>query len=111
MSDELGDTLYGFGKSDADYLVSIIPGTGSRDEPIRKGFRFHMILAKTGGSGIAANSSATVYYREPTSTGWADTSTEYTAYNQHPTAAVGNNSIVVLAPINGRWVVVTEFCA
>jgi hypothetical protein len=107
----MSETLYGFGKADADYLVSTIPGAGTREPPTKTGFAFHMLLAKTGGSGIAANSSANVTLRVPTSTGWTDSSITYLAYNQHPTAAVASSTIVVIAPINGRWVVVTELCA
>lgn len=68
------------------------------------------LLAKTTASGIAANSSGIVNLRQPSGSGWADTSIQYTAHNQHPTTAVGNSKIVVIAPIDGRWVVITEFC-
>lgn len=68
------------------------------------------LLAKSGGSGIAANSSATVTLRVPSGGGWTDSAISYTAYNQHPTVAVGNSKIIVIAPIDGRWVVITEFC-
>jgi len=69
------------------------------------------LLAKTTSSGIAANSSGIVKLRQPSGGGWADSTIEYTAYNQHPTEAVGNSTIVIIAPIDGRWVVITEFCS
>lgn len=104
-------TLYGFEKPDSDYLISTIPGAGTRVPPGADGFRPHFLLAKTGGSGIAANSSANVTIRVPTSTGWTDSTRTYKAYNQHPTVAVGNSTIIIIAPIDGRWVVITEFCS
>lgn len=105
------EKLRAFNKQDADYLISTIPGSGTTVLRPEDPFRFHMLLAKTGVGGIATNSSATVTVRVPTTTGWTDTSTEYTAYNQHPTAAVAGGTIVVLAPIDGRWVVIAEMCA
>ncbi len=107
----MADKLYAFNKPDSDYLHSTIPASGNNNVGQIPPQRFNLILGKTTSSGIAANSSGTVYYREPTSTGWADTTLEYTAYNQHQTQAVGNSAIVVLAPINGRWVVITELCS
>jgi hypothetical protein len=67
-------------------------------------------ICKTGGSGIAAASTATVTVREPTATSWADGDAEVTAWNIHPTAAVAADTIIIVMNINGRWVVIWEAC-
>ena len=110
MADE-SEKLYAFGKSDSDYLISIIPGSGTDEVGPRKQKRFQVLRAKTGGSGIAAASSAVCYYQQPTATSWEATIKEYTVYNHHHTASVAANTIIFIVPINGRWSVIYEACA
>lgn len=109
MADESKD-IFGFRRQHANILADIAQAD-STGISHSGGHRFRILECKTGAGGIAANSSGTVYYRKPTSSGWADTSIEYTAYNLHPTAAVGNSTIILIAPINGRWCVIAEMCA
>jgi hypothetical protein len=102
--------LYAFGKADADYLLSIIPGSGTDEVGPRRAPPFCILRAKTGGSGISAASSATCYYERPTSTSWEATTDEYTVFNHHPTASIAADTIILIAPINGRWSCIWEAC-
>lgn len=72
--------------------------------------RFELLFAKTTTGGIPPEDKANVYYRSPTTTGWEDTTDEIEAWNEHETNPVGEFKKVILAPINGRWVVIVEFC-
>jgi hypothetical protein len=67
------------------------------------------IHATAGGSGIAANSSATVTSRYFDGTQWQAGSITYTAYNSTATA-IAANAKLMLFPIDGVWSAV-ETCA
>ena len=108
MSEE--EELFAFNKADKDALLSSISSTGAESTDRGNGYRFRIMLFKTKSTGIPANNKAMCYYREPTETGWADTTVEYEIWNQHQTVAVGNSKIIIAAPINGRLTVITEFC-
>jgi hypothetical protein len=61
-----------------------------------------VLFGKTKSGGLAANSSAGVWVREPTATSWTDTTVEVLAYNES-SAAIAGNVKLILIPINGRW--------
>lgn len=66
------------------------------------------LLAVTGGSGIAGNSSGTVTAKQPASGNWTAGSVTYEAWN--PTGiAIGNNAICIIYPIDAKWVAL-ELC-
>ena len=104
------DKLYAFGKEHADHLLSLCPLDGKVNRHEHGPRRFIPMICKTGGSGIAAASTATVTVREPTATSWADGDAEVTAWNIHPTAAVAADTIIIVMNINGRYVVIWEAC-
>jgi hypothetical protein len=104
------ETLYAFGKEQADHLLSLCPKAGRIQRHERRSRQFMPLVCKTGGSGIAAASTATVTVREPTATSWADGDAEVTAWNIHPTATVAADTIIIVMNINGRWVVIWEAC-
>jgi hypothetical protein len=66
------------------------------------------LLAVTGSSGIAGNSSGTVTAKAPGSGNWTAGSITYTAWA--PTsAAISANATVMIFPIDAKWVAV-EIC-
>lgn len=66
------------------------------------------LLAIAGASGIAANSSGTVTAKQPASGNWTSGSVTYTAWN--PTSvAVSSNAVVMIFPVDAKWVAV-EVC-
>ena len=66
------------------------------------------LLAVTGASGIAANSSGTVTAKTPTSGNWTSGSVTYTAWN--PTGVtIGSNTSVIIFPVDAKWVAL-ELC-
>jgi hypothetical protein len=110
MSDIPDDDIYGFRGPDKEHLIDLIEGSGSQDtqgttSPPRRDF-----WMKTKSGGIPANDKANCFYREPTDTGWQDTTTEYEVWNQHPTAPVGGTKIILVGWVNGRLCCKTEFC-
>jgi len=104
------ETGYVFRKSDATLMLALIESSGTNKRGDRRGKRQDILCGKTSGSGIGAATSGTVYYREPTATGWADTTIPYTVYNIHPTASVAPSTIVLFCQVNGEWVVIYEAC-
>lgn len=102
------EQLFGFNRTDADAILAGLPPTGGSsvsqslvpDSPI--------LLAQSKSTGIGANNSANVFYMEPTATGWSATTIEYLAYNPTSTA-IGNSKLLLLFPVNGRWIAV-ELC-
>lgn len=104
------EKLYAFGKTDADFLISMIKTSGTTSPLPKRPVEFTIVYGVTGGSGIAADSSGLVYERTPTTTGWTTSTIEYTAYNLHPTAAIAADTRVVMFPVNGRWAVLWEAC-
>jgi len=65
-------------------------------------------LAIAGSGGIAANSSGTVTAKQPASGNWTSGSVTYTAWN--PTSvAVSSNAVVMIFPVDAKWVAV-EVC-
>jgi hypothetical protein len=104
------EQVYGFNESDAKFLAATVKGSGTNDVANGRNHRFRILQGKTKAGGIPAASSANVYYREPTSTAWQDTTLEYEVFNAHPTAAVGASKVIFFAPVNGRWTVIAELC-
>jgi hypothetical protein len=110
MSESSDEQVYGFGKADTELILDMLPGVGSQSTPGQANRQVRDFWMKTKAGGIPANGKAFCFYREPTDTGWADTTTEYEVWNQHPTAAVGGTKIILVGWVNGRLCCKMELC-
>ena len=108
----MSDEVFGLSRRYAEILHGIADKTGADQNELKAmGPRsFPIMLGKSNGT-IAANSTGSVYYMEPTGTsGWSATSQTYTVCN--PTSvSIPTNILGLIFAINGRWLFVPMECA
>lgn len=102
MAESSRQDLVAFNNVDASGLLAMLAMAGGDRVSQRNEGTFAILFGKTKTGGIAANGSANVYLREPTTTGWADTTKEVAGWNES-SVAIAAGKKVILIPINGRW--------
>lgn len=102
MAEEGRKAIFGMTEATATAVAAMLAragGDGMASPVIPPG---GVLFGKTKSGGLGANSSAGVWIREPTASGWQDTSIEVLAYNESSTAIAANVKLILI-PINGRW--------
>ena len=102
MADSPRQEIVGFNAVDAAALLAGLMLAGGDRVAQRNDGVLAIQFGKTKTGGIAGGGSANVYLREPTTTGWADTTKEVTAWNAS-SVAIAAGKLLLLIPINGRW--------
>ena len=95
------EEIVGFNRPDATNLLALLPNSGSEFLLPTRRPPMENVLARTGASGIASNSSGQVTLYYTTSTNWALGDEVWDVFTRG--AAIPPNTDCLVVPVNGRW--------